>query len=85
MKAPAITIRVKRGDPCVAVVVKGPQATASCTMGAVQAAAKCAAKALRCSESLALIEHVEDAAGFSFYKASVRPEPDLFSTKGGAS
>jgi hypothetical protein len=54
-------------------------------MGAVQAAVKCAAKALRCSESLALIEHVEDAAGFSFYKASVRPEPDLFNTKGVAS
>jgi hypothetical protein len=85
VKPPAITIRVKRGDPCVAVVVKGPQATASCTMGAVQAAVKCAAKSLRCSESLALIEHVEDAAGFSFYKAGVRPEPDLFSTKGGAS
>lgn len=79
-----ITIRVKRQDPYVANVIKGPQASASCTMGPVFAATRCAAKSLRCSESLVVVEHIEDVAGFSFYKASVRPEPDLFSA-GGAS
>ena len=81
-KVKPIIIRVKRGDPCVAVVIKGPQATASCTMGAVEAAVNCAAKSLRCSASLVQVEHTEDVGGFSFYKASIRPEPDLFSAGG---
>lgn len=86
MKAPkSITVRVKKGDPCLATVIKGSQATASCTRGPVEAAVACAAKSLRCSADLVQVEHTEDAAGFSFYKASVRPEPDLFTKTGGAS
>ncbi|MBE7497098.1 MAG: hypothetical protein HS117_19325 [Verrucomicrobiaceae bacterium] len=77
-----ITIRVKKGDPCLAVVIKGPQASASCTRGSVEAAVACAAKSLRCSAALVQVEHTEDAAGFSFYKATIRPEPDLFNTGG---
>jgi hypothetical protein len=83
-KPKPIIIRVKRGDPCVAVVMQGPQATASCTMGPIEAAVNCAAKSLRCSASLVQVEHTEDAAGFSFYRATIRPEPDLFKA-GGAS
>lgn len=86
MSAPKpITIRVQKGDPCLAVVIKGPQASASCTRGPVEAAVACAAKSLRCSADLVQVEHTEDAAGFSFYKGSVRPAPDLFSMTGGAS
>ena len=83
-KSKPITVRVKKGDPCVAMVIKGPQATASCTRGAIEAAVACAAKSLRCSADLVQVEHTEDAAGFSFYKASIRSEPDLFTQTGGA-
>ena len=79
MNMPAVIIRVKStGGDNIATVTKGPQARASCTMSPTQAASRCAAKSLRCSEEAVALKEVSCENYIHLYEATLRDQPDLF-------